>query len=48
MLYPEDLVRVHTDGIVFDRKHEDVMTHFKTYPDFFPEKKSTGLIDCLE
>jgi hypothetical protein len=45
MLYPEDLVRVHTDGIVFNKDHKDVMTHFKSYPDLLPEKKTTGLID---
>jgi hypothetical protein len=45
MLYPEDLVRVHTDGIVFDKQRDDIMTHFKTYPDLLQEKKTTGLID---
>jgi hypothetical protein len=44
MLYPEDLVRVHTDGIVFDKQRDEIMTHFKTYPDLLPEGKTTGLI----
>jgi hypothetical protein len=45
MLYPEDLVRVHTDGVVFNKNHEDVMTHFKTYPELLPDDDTTGLID---
>ena len=45
MLYVDDLVRVHTDGIVFSKEHNDIMTHYKCYPTLLPEEKSTGLID---
>jgi hypothetical protein len=45
MLYIDDLVRVHTDGIVFSKPHPDVMTKFKSYPELVAEDKTTGLID---
>ena len=44
MLYIDDVVRIHTDDIVFSKKHDDVMTKYKSYPVLVPEDKTTGLI----
>jgi hypothetical protein len=44
-LHIDDVVRLHTDGIVFNKKHDDVMTKFKTYPQLIAEEKTSGLID---
>jgi hypothetical protein len=43
MLHSEDLVRGHTDGIVFNKQRNDVMIHFKTYPELLPKSQTTGL-----
>ena len=45
MLHIDDLVRIHTDDIVFSKKHDDVMTAFKTYPALVAENKTTGVIE---
>lgn len=44
-LYIDDVVRIHTDGIVFTQKHDDIKTKFKSYPQLLDEEKTTGLID---
>ena len=41
----DDVVRIHTDDIVFNKRHDDVMTAFKTYPDLVAETKTTGIIE---
>jgi hypothetical protein len=47
-LYIDDVVRIHTDGLVFSKQHDDIMTRFKTYPELLPEDKTTGLIDWAQ
>ena len=44
MLHISDVVRIHTDDIVFSKQHNDVMTAFKTYPTLIAENKTTGVI----
>jgi hypothetical protein len=44
MLHIDDVVRIHTDSVTFNQRHDDVMTKFKSYPDLIPEDKITGLI----
>jgi hypothetical protein len=45
MLYIDDVVRIHTDDIVFNKRHDDVCTAFKSYPEIIAESKTTGTID---
>jgi len=45
MLHIDDVVRIHTDDIVFNKQHDDVMTKYKSYPDLIAETKTTGLIE---
>ena len=45
MLHIDDVVRIHTDSVTFNKKHDDVMTAFKTYPDLIPEDKITGVLE---
>lgn len=44
-LYIDDLVRVQTDGFVFTKPHDDIISKFKTYPTLLNDDKTTGLID---
>ena len=44
LLYLDDVVRIHTDGIVFNKPHDDVMTKYKTFPTLCKEDKTTGQI----
>eukprot|EP01040_Poterioochromonas_malhamensis_P009169 gene9169-9942_t len=44
-LHFDDLVRIHTDGIVFDEEHDEIMSAFKSYPKLLKENKTMGLID---
>lgn len=46
-LYIDDVVRIHTDGLVFSKQHDDIMTKFKSYPTLLPEAKTTGMIDWV-
>ena len=43
-LYREDVIRIHTDNITFNKQHDDVIKKFKTYPILQSETKTTGTI----
>lgn len=45
MLHIDDVVRIHTDNVTFSKPHNDIMTKFKSYPEFIAEEKTSGLID---
>jgi hypothetical protein len=45
MLYIDDLVRIHTDGIIFDKEHDDVMTTYKSFGTLCMEDKTTGKME---
>lgn len=46
-LYIDDLVRIHTDCIVFNKEHDDVIDYFKYYPKLKKEDKTTGKIQWM-
>jgi len=45
LLHVDNLVRIQTDGIVFDAPFDDVMTKYSSFPTLLKEEKSTGLIE---
>lgn len=45
LLHLEDVVRIQTDNITFSKPHDDIMTKYKTFPQFVPEDKTTGTIE---
>ena len=44
LLHIEDVIRIHTDCIVYNKQHDDVLTKFTTFPRLVKEKKTNGLI----
>jgi hypothetical protein len=44
LMYIDDVIRIHTDNVTFNKKHDDVMTKYKTYPELRIENKTTGLM----
>ena len=44
MLHIDHVLRIHTDNVTFDHEFDDVIDHFKTYPELKKEDKTTGII----
>ena len=44
LLHIEDVIRIHTDCIVYNKQHDGVLTKFTTFPRLVKEKKTNGLI----
>ena len=44
LLHIDDVVRIHTDCVSFNKPHDDVMTKYKGYPTLVKEAKSSGKI----
>jgi hypothetical protein len=42
--YIDDVVRIHTDNVTFNRQHDDVVFQSKTFK-LTKEEKTTGLIE---
>lgn len=45
MLYIDDVVRIQTDNITFNKEHDDIMTKYLSFPTLIKEDKTSGLIE---
>ena len=45
MLYIDDVVRIHTDNVTFNKEHDDVMVKYSSFPTLIKEAKTSGLIE---